>query len=406
MKKLMKSLFTAAALTVMVLAMGVMVSAATTETPGKVTGLKQTDAYTSSVDIEWNAQLVDCTYAVEISEDGKNWVIEDKSTYSAKDYIYNLSAGKTYYIRVRANSGSSSKPNYGPYSDTLAVVTQPVEVKDVYQTSATTNSITVGWSKAEGATAYRVYWYVNGIYLLKGETSNTSFTFTGLNNTQSLPFSSIIVKPIRSAGTYKAEGYGTSLSGYSSRLIPKKVSNVNIRTYYKSLKEVSLAFDETLHADGYQYQLYDLNGKKPISTSVTKSYYSTYIKNLKLNRFYKVRVRAYATINGKNVYGAWSDYKAFAFQSEVKLKSSGRNIKLSWKKVKGAKNYTVYMSTSQKSGYKKVKTLKKTSYKATKFKKKKLSKKKTYYFYVVANTKLGKKTVKSNVELCYWITRY
>lgn len=405
MKRIMKSLLTATVLTVMVLAMGVMVSAATTQTPGKVTGLKQTDAYTSSVDIEWDAQLVDCTYVVEISEDGKNWVSQS-DTYSTSKYLYNLSTGKTYYVRVRANSGSSSSPKYGPYSDTLAVVTEPAEIKSVYQTSATTSSITIGWSKAEGATSYQIYQYVNGVYLLKGETSNTSYTFSGLKNTQSFAFSSIRVDAVRSAGTFKAARYGTSLSNYSLRLIPKKVSNVTIRAYYKSLKEISLGFDQTLYADGYQYQLYDLNGKKAISTSVTSSYYSTYIKNLKLNRFYKVRVRAYATINGKNVYGAWSDYKAFAFQPEVKLKSSGRNVKLSWKKVKGAKNYTVYMSTSQKSGYKKVKTLKKTSYKATKFKKKKLSKKKTYYFYVVANTKLGKKKVKSDVELCYWITRY
>lgn len=405
MKRMMKSLLSTVVLTMMVFAMGVLVSAATTQTPGKVTGVKQTDAYTSSVDIEWDAQLVDCTYVVEISEDGNNWVSQ-KETYSTSKYLYNLSAGKTYYVRVRANSGSSSSPKYGPYSDTLAVVTAPAEVKSVYQTSATANSITVSWTKAEGATAYQIYQYVNGVYLLKGETSNTFYTFTGLKNTQSLAFDSIRVNPIRSAGTYKANRYGTSLSRYSLRLVPKKVSNVNIRTYFNSLKEVSLAFDATLYADGYQYQLYDLNGKKPVSTNVTSSYYSTYIKNLKLNRFYKVRVRAYATINGKNVYGTWSDYKAFAFQPKVKLKSSGRNVKLSWKKVKGAKSYTVYMSTSQKSGYKKVKTLKKTSYKATKFKKKKLSKKKTYYFYVVANTKLGKKNVKSNVELCYWITRY
>ncbi len=64
------------------------------------------------------------------------------------------------------------------------------------------------------------------------------------------------------------------------------------------------------------------------------------------------------------------------------------------------------MSTSKDTGYKKIKTLKKTSLKVTKFKKKKLKKRKQYWFYVVANTKMGKKTVKSKGTLRYWATRY
>lgn len=404
MKKMMKSLLTATILTVMVLAMGVMVSAA--QTPGKVTGLKQTDSYKTSVDIQWDAQLMDCMYDVEMSEDGQNWV-NLGSTYSSSDYIYNLTAGKTYYVRIRANSGTSTKPVYGPYSDTLAVVTAPLEVKDIYQSGASTDSITLSWTKAEGATSYQIYEYINGTNVLKGETSVPSYTISGLKNTEELAFSSIVVKPVRNSGTYKAVGSSTYLYSSAMRLVPAKVTNVNVKYFWSSLKEVNIGFDDGVYADGYQYQLYNLNGKKPVSTSVTSSAYSTTIKNVKEYRFYKVRVRAYATVNGKNVYGAWSDFKGFAFQPKVNIKASGkRNFRLSWKKVKGAKSYTVYMSTSQKSGYKKIKTLKKASYTVTKFKKKKLKKRKTYYFYVVANAKMGKKNVKSHAELCYYATRY
>lgn len=402
MKKIMKTLLTAGVLSVMVFAMGIMVSAA--ETPGKVTGVKQTDAYSNSVDISWDAQLMDCYYETEISQDKKTWNLVSEYRSSPTDYIYNLSRGKTYYVRVRALT-TGSNPVYGPYSDPVAVVTQPSDVANVHQTGATSSSVTIGWNRAEGATSYRVYQYNNGVYTLKGETTGTSFTISGLKNTASLPFTYLYVESVRSAGTYRAAGYKRGVSNFHIKLIPAKVKNVNIKYYWQSLKEINFGFNASVFYDGYQYQLWNINGKKALRTGETSSYYSTTLKNIKGYRFYKLRVRAYIIINGKKIYGQWSDFKGFAFQPKVKIKSSGRNLKLSWKKVKGAKSYTVYMSTSQKTGYKKVKTLKKTSYKVTKFKKKRLKRRKTYYIYVVANSKIGKKNVKSKAINCYYLLR-
>lgn len=404
MKRLMKSLLTATVLTVMVLAMGVMVSAAD-QTPGKVTGVKQTNATNYSVNFSWDAQLMDCQYDTQISEDGQNWYYVDEEYYTSgtTEYVNKLSAGKTYYVRVSAVTKTDEE--YGPWSDTVAVVTKPLDLKDLYQTNATTDSITLGWSKVEGATAYQVYEYVNGEYILKGETADTSYTISGLKNTETLP--AIRVNPIRSAGTYKAIGNGKMLYSSSLRLVSDKVKNVNIKYFWTSFNEINFAFDASLYSDGYEYQVYDIKGKKPVSTGLTSSYYSTTVKNIKFNRFYKLRVRSYVNVNGKKLYGAWSDFTGFAFQPKVTIKASGKNgFKLSWKKVKNAKSYTVYMSTSKDSGYKKIKTLKKTSLKVTKFKKKNLKKRKQYWFYVVANTKMGKKTVKSKGTLRYWATRY
>lgn len=404
MKKMMKTLLSAGILAVMVFAMGVMVSAAS-QVPGKVTGVKQTNASNYSVNFSWDAQLMDCQYDTQISEDGKNWYNVDDQFYTAgtTEYVNNLSAGKTYYVRVSAVNKIDE--THGPWSDTIAVVTQPLDLKDLYQTNATKNSITLGWSKVEGATAYQIYQYINGEYILKGETANASYTLSGLKNTETLP--AIRVNAIRSAGTYKAIGYGKMLYSSSLRLVSDKVKNVNIKYYWSSFKEINFAFDACIYADGYEYQVYEMNGKKPVTTGITSFYYSTTAKNIKENKFYKLRVRAYVNVNGKKLCGAWSDFKGFAFQPKVTIKASGKNgFKVSWKKVKAAKSYTVYMSTSKDTGYKKIKTLKKTSLKVTKFKKKKLKKRKQYWFYVVANTKMGKKTVKSKGTLRYWATRY
>ncbi len=130
------------------------------------------------------------------------------------------------------------------------------------------------------------------------------------------------------------------------------------------------------------------------------------MKNIKATQFYKVRIRSYVTINNKVLYGAWSDYKIFGQQPKVNIKKAGKGVKLTWKKVKGAKNYTVYMSTKRNSGFKKVKTLKKNSLKITKFKKKKIKRNKTYYVYVVATTKSGKTKIKTPVSSAYWWKLY
>ena len=71
-------------------------------------------------------------------------------------------------------------------------------------------------------------------------------------------------------------------------------------------------------------------------------------------------------------------------------------IQLNWKKVKGASNYTVYISDKQNSGYKKVGTYnsKKTSATIRKFGKKALKSGKTYYVRIDAskNVKVNKKS--------------
>ena len=79
-------------------------------------------------------------------------------------------------------------------------------------------------------------------------------------------------------------------------------------------------------------------------------------------------------------YAEGSKYKfANLKKTSVKLSSKKKSVTVKWKKVDGATKYNVYRSTSKNSGYKKVKTVKGTS-----FTNKKLKKGKVYYFKVVA----------------------
>lgn len=368
--------------------------------PAKVTEIKQTKATDSSVQFEWSPSEPDARYYVQYSFDNVSWSLEASTGKTTSQYYGSLKAGKTYYVRVRARVNNQ----YSDYT-TAQVATAPDKVTNLKQISATTSSATFSWSASEGATSYEVVRYVNSTEYIIGTTTSTTYTVNDFKNKLENN-TSIGVRPIRSIAGYDAKENNSFYSlgyvaCYNINLVPEKIQGVAVTNYYTSLKEVAFGFTQPEYHDGYVYELYTYKNKKVSSGNITSTSYNL-LKNIK-NQFYKLRVRAYVTINNKNYYGAWSDYTVFALQPKVGLKKSGKKLKITWKKVSGAKNYTVYMSTSKTGGYKKLTTTKKRAYTAKKFKKKKLNKKKTYYVYVVANRKEGKKTYKSKAVNCYYL---
>lgn len=77
---------------------------------------------------------------------------------------------------------------------------------------------------------------------------------------------------------------------------------------------------------------------------------------------------------------------------KVKLTSES-GVKLSWKKVKNAQGYTIYRSTKKNSGYKKLKKV--TNSSTLSYTDTKTKNGTTYYYYVTAYAKSGKKTIQS-----------
>lgn len=381
----------------------VSVFAAELETPAKVTGLKQTDASKNGFDIAWDASIVaGAKYEVYLSADGKNWGTEPYTTvYNPKATIYSLSAGHTYYVAVRAFTSKWSSANgdeyaYGELSDVIDVVTRTDYDFTITQTDAKANSVSLKWNAVSGAMGYRVCIAVSGTSSYKdlGFARSNTTVISGLSPSAKY---TINIYPVRvSSKGYIAEyKYGYS-SIYSVKTAPAKIKQLEI-TNYETIGNSARAEWTDVNADGYEVQLYTYNSKKPVKKE-TRTWSYVYFNSLK-QTFYKFRVRPYVTIGTVKKYGSWSSYKEFAPPVKYTTKSgtlkTKKVIPLSWKKVKGAKNYTVYMSTKQNSGFKKIATVKKNSCKVSKYKKKALKYGKNYYFRVVANRKSGKKTIKS-----------
>lgn len=107
-------------------------------------------------------------------------------------------------------------------------------------------------------------------------------------------------------------------------------------------------------ADGYQVEIKTLGGKlvKRVTTSSTM-YYFYNLKTIK-NAGFKVRVRAYNNVSSKKKFGSWSAAKVIVPQAKAGAKHVyyTSTATLSWKPVKNAVGYRIYILTESNGTYK------------------------------------------------------
>lgn len=154
------------------------------------------------------------------------------------------------------------------------------------------------------------------------------------------------------------------------------------------------------NARSLEWQVIDVkNGNKVVATDTSYTTGNIFY-NMK-RKLYAVQCRAVGyDSNYNNIYSGWSA-KSYVI-AQPKVSTSKKYIKknsitVSFSKIKGAKDYTIYMRKKGSSKWTKIKTTKKNKYKVTKFKGKSINlAKKSYEFCVIANAKVGKKTIKSS----------
>lgn len=306
--------------------------------------------------------------------------------------------GKYYYLVNRSFSPAQTVYLKYQNSDVLVAVTAPSSITSMSQTNATANSVTISWSPVTGADGYYVYLVgSNNSRILKGSVSGrtaTSYTVGGLAQDGVY---AIGVSPFKSNG--KGFNQYWFPSGKTTfRTTPGKISGVKLNASSGYNKQYQIAWSQTgaKYTDGFEIMITNKSGKK-ITSATEESYLSHVFTSAKLrNQPWKVKVRAYVKMdNGTKAYGPWSGEKVIvpnAYIKKIKQTSKySNNIKITWGKVAGAKSYTVYRSTSKNGKYKKVKTVKGTSWTTSQS-----ANGKWYYYYVKANgVKVGKKKYNS-----------
>ncbi len=170
-----------------------------------------------------------------------------------------------------------------------------------------------------------------------------------------------LVRPVFNDGT--TGEYSKSISGVALA----KTNFTKIKA--KSGKKVTLTWKKVSQAEGYLiYRKDSEDGKYNQIGKVTSGKTLTYTDTVKSNnKTYTYKIQAYNTNNGKQGVGAYSSTKSAKTLAKAKItgitSSNEDMLKISWKKVSGAKGYTISRSTSKNSGYKKIDTVTgKTSY--------------------------------------------
>lgn len=280
-----------------------------------------------------------------------------------------------------------------------------VYAASITQTSQTKDSVTINWEAYRNATEYSVQIGTDrttrdASVPVVLSANQTSYTFNSLK-----PGTEYYVKV-----NYKYQGYSQIHEGYYTECIktlPGKVTGLKQTKWWYYAESVDFEWIPQTGVDGYIYIVKD-NKNKSVANKTVGGYSKSGSCRTKNTKVYSVTVQAFSDINGKRYYGDVSD-KAYLFTQPMcnakKTKVTGSKLKITWDKVSGVTGYDVYVSTKEKSGYKKVKSLSKTksSYTLSKFKGKKISSKKSYYVYIVGKKKVGKTTYTSGRHYTYKI---
>lgn len=341
-------------MSIMLFAMTITASAASGRA---VTNLQQTDDTKTGVTVQWSGNYGE-EYLVYLSQDRSSGyqALSSYTSTSNKKYIYNLQAGRAYYVIVQTYV---NKQLVGQ-SDPLQVITTPesVDYKSIKQTSGTKNKIGLQWNRVYGVTGYVV---------AKISGSKVEAQYNVTTNKATVPakagthYSGYYVYSYkRSESNYIALGYGQSTGTlYSAPVNPQYVADAKAGTLIwspaKSGNVITIGWKANPNYDyptGYQVQIYSLNGKTRLYTTKATTKTRVKINNAKVrkainNKGFKVRIRAYKEANGgAKCWSDWSAFKTIIPQACVKKSNvtsvSSTAAKVKWKKVANTKYYLVY----------------------------------------------------------------
>jgi len=274
-------------------------------------------------------------------------------------------------------------------------------VSNLKQTGATTKSITVKWSAASGAAKYRVEINERSsnstAYRVVGTVTGTSHTIKGLKQGKEYY---VRVTPF---SAQNEEGWSQNI--YDAVTLPDRVRKFKHDYWWTASRAIDVNWDRIDSASGYQIEVYNNKGKRIKRDTLTGFASSYSYRKVSNSQFYRVRLRAFTKVNGKNRFTKWVTTYCVP-QPQIKSASiSSSKLNVRWNKISGVTGYDIYVSTKRSSGYKRVASVGKNATRATvsQFNKKKFDRKKTYYVYVEAKKKVGKTTYKSISRTTWWL---
>lgn len=252
---------------------------------------------------------------------------------------------------------------------------------DIWQTGAKDRTVSISWREQEDAAVYKIYYkYASqGLYHYVKDVYPSG---SGLRTSVKLPKAGRIYHVRVAAYDLSGGRIGTAYQA-ECRTLPGEVTLRSQKSYATS-GSMKFFWNTVQSAAGYELRATDLSGGSMGSQRVSGRA-STVFYGLPAGTFYRLRIRGYIRINGKNIYGPAS-YTYVGQQPRVRFKwASSSVVRVSWPEVEGAADYSVYVTDDPSRGFRRVTkvTEKQTVIPG-------INRNWKYYVYVVAHMRKGK----------------
>lgn len=274
---------------------------------GKPSVKTQSAGY-NSIKVSWDAYENAKSYYVYRKSAGGSfrqiaWVTSGLS-YTDKTAV----TGSTYYYAVKAASKNWGDPVYSKYETNVTGKALPVKAAISNTQSWGYNKAKITWNKVGGASGYRLYYKTsaNGAwkYVTQiGSGSTVSYVHSGLTSGRTYYYK---VRAYRTVSGTKHFGAYSDVKSVKPVPVSAKIAKVTAGT-----SQAKVTWSKVSGASGYRlYYKTSKNGTWKYVTQIGSGNTTSYThKGLKKGQTVYYKMRAYRTVSGTKVFGAYSAEK-------------------------------------------------------------------------------------------------
>lgn len=267
--------------------------------------------------------------------------------------IIGFTRNESYSVKIRAYKYENNTKIYSDFSsDTkfkigndTSTSTKLGKVKNVKATSLGTAG-TLEWDSVKDAKGYEIYASLGeNEFVFVGSTENTRIGVIGMNENEVYR---IKIRAYTEENGRKKYGEFSDIAILKSKEdVDEKVDKVENLKVSMSEDDAKLTWNKVKDADGYEIAV-DIPNKGEVIYKSSNN--SETLTGFSENCTYKARVRAYKYVNGKKVYGDYSDYVTIRYEREdiekvenlkVKVDEDDEEATVTWNRVSGADGYEV-----------------------------------------------------------------
>ncbi len=304
----------------------------------------------SEIKIKWSKTKGAECYKVSYRADGGSW--KEQTTFRNYFVLTDAQPSTDYSFRVRAVTGDVE----GVSGATLTQKTRPASASFT-RISIKGNTVSLGWTKSKGADGYQILISGTSDFSKYRKVTIVSGTITACE-IEALSYATeyyVKIRAYNNIGEEKLCGYFSKVSKTVTE--PKRVTKLKVS---QKETQLSVSWKGQKNISGYQIDFSvksDFSDKNTLGIKDGKATSAT-LKKLSSGQKYYLRVRAYKIVDGKRVYGPYSEtFVSATLPSAVRLSGFSRKttqITLKWKGVTGASGYQLIYSGNKDFSGKKV----------------------------------------------------